>query len=356
ALSLAAFLLSLHVGGSFILGHAPEMFVRSLAEAPLASLSPAALSLALAVAARNALLLLAPIFGGGLLAVGLATALQGEPVFSADPLKIDFARLNPAQALRPILTGRKAIEALQISFKGVLFTAVAWSAVRGDLQHVLSLGSGSADGILGGLAALIGRILGRMAVAGLLLAAVDLVWQRWRFLRDQRMSEEEIKEESKETEGHPEIKRRIRSQMQILSRRRLTQDVKKASVVVVNPVHVAVALRYLPGKMDVPVVVAKGRQRMARRIRDLALKHRIPVIQDPPLARLLEAACLVGHEVPEALYKAVAGVLAWVMHRGRGERRTYQRQVPLPTDLPLGPAALRAARRAMRRSGAGNRR
>jgi len=145
-----------------------------------------------------------------------------------------------------------------------------------------------------------------------LIAAVDVPWQRWQFSRQLRMTRQEIREEFKEHEGSPEVKGRIRRLQQEVARRRMMKEVPKADVVVVNPTHFAVALRYDEQRMRAPQVVAKGVDEVAARIRAVADEHRVPVFEAPPLARALHRAVPLGGEIPASLYVAVAQVLTYV--------------------------------------------
>jgi flagellar biosynthetic protein FlhB len=151
----------------------------------------------------------------------------------------------------------------------------------------------------------------KMALVLFVLGVFDYAYQKWEFEKSIRMSKQEIKEEYKQMEGDPQIKRRIRQRQRELARRRMMADVPKADVVITNPTHLAVAIRYDPKTMGAPLVLAKGEGFVALRIREIAEEHRIPVVEDRPLARALMQT-EPGEEVPEALYRAVAEVLAFV--------------------------------------------
>jgi flagellar biosynthetic protein FlhB len=152
----------------------------------------------------------------------------------------------------------------------------------------------------------------KASLALLGLAVLDAVYQRFTFERQLRMTKEEVKEEYKRTEGNPTIKRKIRERQKALAQRRMMQEVPKASVVVTNPTHVAVALRYDPATMDRPYVVAKGTDEWALRIREAARRHGVPIVENPPLARRLHQMVDLGEAIPEVLFQAVAEVLAYV--------------------------------------------
>jgi flagellar biosynthetic protein FlhB len=159
------------------------------------------------------------------------------------------------------------------------------------------------------------------------LAVVDYLWQWWRTEQSLRMSKEEIKQESRQSEGDPLVKQRMRSMGRALARRQMFRDVPKADVVITNPTHIAVALRYDPDVAPAPIVVAIGQRKVAQRIKEIAREHGIPTIENRPLARALLASCKVGTMIPGELYVAVAEILAFVFRRrvarGQGLREVY---------------------------------
>jgi flagellar biosynthetic protein FlhB len=161
-------------------------------------------------------------------------------------------------------------------------------------------------------AALIESLLWKAGFAFLILGLVDLAWEKQRFTRNLRMSKQEIKEEAKDTEGNMEMKGRIKRMMRARSRRRMMQDVKTATAVIVNPTHYAVAIRYDANSRTAPLVVAKGKNNLALRIKAVAGECGIPIVENPPLARGLYDSVEVGQEIPVQLYRAVAEVLAHI--------------------------------------------
>ena len=155
-------------------------------------------------------------------------------------------------------------------------------------------------------------LLWRAAGLFLLIGVIDLLWQRHRYMKQLKMSKQEIREESKESEGNPQIKARVRRIQRDMARKQMMKEVAKATAVVVNPTHYAVALRYLPEAPGAPRVVAKGKNFLAARIRQRAIEHQVPIVENPPLARALYSAVDVGHEIPAHLYRAVAEILAYI--------------------------------------------
>ncbi len=179
-----------------------------------------------------------------------------------------------------------------------------------------------------------------VALSLLLVAAIDVPWQLWEHFKKLRMTKEEVKQEFKESEGDPHIKGRIRQQQRAMARRRMMQEVPKADVVVTNPTHFAVALRYEEGRMGAPRVVAKGTDEVAARIRELAAEHRVPLMSAPPLARALHRHVDLGQEIPAGLYTAVAEVLAWVYqlkhwHYSQGPHPSAPTDLLVPDELAV---------------------
>jgi flagellar biosynthetic protein FlhB len=199
--------------------------------------------------------------------------------------------------------------------------AVAWSQI-GGIANLAGLELGPALVATGHVAL---RCVGSAVIALLFLAILDLVFQRWQHERDLRMSKQELREEARSTDGDPHVKAQIRRVQRDLARRRMLHDVPKATVIVTNPTHYAVALRYQQSTTgnseSAPRVVAKGVDLVAARIKSLGSEAGVPLFEDVPLARALHARCEIGDEIPTELYTAVAEVLAYV-YRIQSERET----------------------------------
>ncbi|HYE93257.1 MAG TPA: EscU/YscU/HrcU family type III secretion system export apparatus switch protein [Terriglobales bacterium] len=219
-------------------------------------------------------------------------------------------RIDPAQGFRRLLGTRGAVEVLRAILKLTIVGAVAFFTLRGEWE---TLTSGTHDA--GGAAAL-GGILWtlwlRIGLAFLGLAAADYAWQWWQHEKSLRMTKQEVKQESREQDGNPQLRSRLRAIHRQMASRRMMAEVRKADVVVRNPTHFAVALRYDAARMRAPRVVGKGERLMAQRIIDEAYRFGVPVVENPPLARALFKAAAIGREVPRDLYRAVAEILAYV--------------------------------------------
>ena len=233
-------------------------------------------------------------------------------LLSGDGLKPKFDRLNPFKGLKKLLSPHSAWEAAKVLLKTSILSGVAVPPVRRIAMSLMEMGHPDLKTILDLLAHDGLGIVRSTSLAGLALAAVDYGLQRRRVAKMLKMSKQEVKDEARQSEGDPHTKAAIRSKQQQMSRNRMMAEVPNASVVVVNPTHFAVAIRYEPGR-SAPIVVAKGRGAIALRIREEAERHKVPIMKDVPLARGLYAACDLGQEIPVELYEAVARVLAVVM-------------------------------------------
>jgi flagellar biosynthetic protein FlhB len=250
--------------------------------------------------------------GAVLMALSLASQLAMTRMgFSTNKLAPDFKRLNPLARLREVF--RQNTWALAKALVMLPLAALAvWIMARDSLPAYLSMPLESVQGGARQLAASLMGLLWKAAGVFAVLGAVDLMRERRRYVADLRMSRQELREEAKELEGNPQIKARIRRLQRELARRQMMKEVKTATAVIVNPTHYAVAIRYRMETMAVPVVVAKGRNYLARRIREIAVEHQIPLVENPPLAQALYKTVKVGQEIPVHLYRAVAEVLAYI--------------------------------------------
>jgi flagellar biosynthetic protein FlhB len=273
------------------------------------------LPLILRTAGELFLRLVLPLLGAVMVA-GVSTNLaQSGLVFAAQSMQFDFARLNPLQGLTRMFSQRAAVDMGKSILKAGIVGYVIYGFFRdrsGDIVQLITIDP-----------AQIGPELFRLALDLLLktammlsgIAAVDYMYQRWQFEKSLRMTKQEVKEEFKRTEGDPLVKSYIRQRQREFMRRRMMSDVAQATVVITNPTHLAVALRYDPGQMPAPRVVAKGQRLMAERIKDMARQHGVPVIENKPLARSLYAQCDIGQLIPAELYQVVAEVLAFVFRQ-----------------------------------------
>jgi flagellar biosynthesis protein FlhB len=239
--------------------------------------------------------------------------------FSLEKLTPDFGRFNPVAKIKNMaFQGPMAL--LQASAMLVLFALVIVSIARQNADLLLTLPFMSLDTGLQKVGGSIKDILWKAAAMFLVFGLIDLFRQKRKFMKDLRMTKQEVKQESKENEGSPLIKGKIRRLQRDLARRRMMQNVATATAVIVNPTHYAVALRYDHETMATPMVVAKGKNYLALRIRQRALEHNIPLVENPPLAQALYKGVDVGKEIPAHLYRAVAEVLAYIYRLTKARR------------------------------------
>jgi flagellar biosynthetic protein FlhB len=279
---------------------------------------------AFASAGLHALYACAPLWGLTVLAaLGAPLALGGRGLhFKA--LVPDFSRLSPGAGFARMFSLNGAVELGKAFAKFAALALVAAAVLWQQSGAILGLSAQPAPAAIAHAASMTGSALLMLAATLALIAAVDVPWQLWRYTQGLRMTREQIREEVKETEGAPEIKGRIRKMQSERARRRMMREVPKADVVVVNPTHFAVALRYDEQRMRAPIVVAKGRDLIAARIREIAAEHRVPIFEAPPLARALHRFVEIGAEIPASLYVAVAQVLTYLaqVHAARRDGAT----------------------------------
>lgn len=262
-----------------------------------------------------------------LMVAGLAASiLQVGFLFSAKPLKPKLEKLNPLTGLGNMFNIRSLVELLKSILKVVICAYIVWVTFRDKTDDILALMELTPETLTPAVGAMAASLWWRIALAMLALGLLDYGFQRWHFERDLMMTLQEAREEVREFEGDPRIRRRVRQIQRQLAMQRMMKDVPKADVVITNPTEFAVALRYDPGSMAVPIVVAKGARLLAERIRDIAIANDVPIIQKPELARTIYRTIDIGHPIPATLFRTVAEVLAYVYQIDRREEKRRERQ------------------------------
>jgi flagellar biosynthetic protein FlhB len=323
-LSAAAVLLAGGVGLYMLGGHSGaavyEMMRSQLSVSPEQVLQESYMTSAMSAAALQVLIGLAPLFAVVVLAAGLAPLALGGWSFSGEALAPNFSRLDPAKGIARMFSMQAVAELGKSLAKFAVVAIIAVLVLKNDTGELLALGTeASASSILHAFV-LCGKSLILMTSGLLIIAAIDVPLQLWQYAKKLKMTREEIRQELKESEGSPEIKSRIRQAQQELARRRMMEEVPKADVVITNPTHFAVALRYDEKRMRAPVVVAKGADDVAAKIREIAGVHQVPLFEAPPLARMLHRHVDIGAEIPQSLYVAVAQVLTYVFQLRAAKR------------------------------------
>lgn len=279
-----------------------------------------------------------PFLGLMLVATVASSVVVSGWLFTFDALLPDFSRVNPMKGISRVISWTGMVEMFKAVIKAALIGGVAVWVMWHDVEGVVALASEPLERGVAHLASLVGFTF--MAVSGsmLLVVAIDVPFQLWNHAKQLRMTKEDLRQEAKETEGDPMVKGRIRQLQREAARRRMMAEVPKADVIVTNPTHYAVALRYQEGRMGAPQVIAKGAALVAQRIRELGEENHVPILEAPPLARALFRHAELGQEIPAKLYTAVAEVLAYVYQLRRyqtqgGTQPEAPRELPVPPEL-----------------------
>lgn len=287
------------------------------------------------------------------LAAVASPLILGGWLFNTGSLVPKFERMNPLKGVMNLFSLNSLVELVKGILKSVLVGTIAWFAMRNHIEAVLNLSVEPLKTSSSHMPYLLWSCFMMMVCALIVIAIIDVPYQLWNYTRKLKMTRQEVKQEHKESDGDPMIKGKIRALQRAAARRRMMSAVPTADVVVTNPTHFAVALKYTEGGMSAPQVVAKGTEDVAARIREVARENNVPILEAPPLARALHYHTEIGDEIPEQLYTAVAEVLAYIF-----QLRTYNTtggvrpnepndlDVPKELDDPLykRKAAIAAAR------------
>ena len=264
-------------------------------------------------AAYHFFVMASPVFFSLLLVAVLTNLLQIKGFnLSFEAIQPKLSKVNPLEGIKRLFGLRTLTELIKSILKIVVVGLAVYSVFYSEHPLFLPLVHQDLADILQSIAYLAFQIIARVGGAMLIISVLDFYYQKWQHQKDLMMTKQEVKEENKQTEGNPEIKSKLRSVQQSLARQRMMAAVPQADVVITNPTHFAVALRYDQSSMEAPRVTAKGKDRLARKIMEIARKHRVPVVRNPPLARALHEQVKLDAVIPLALYQAVAQVLAYV--------------------------------------------
>jgi flagellar biosynthesis protein FlhB len=295
-----------------------------------------AMPVALAESVMSGLAGIAPLLGLFVVVAILSSVAVGGLSFSVKAMGFKWERLDPVAGMGRVFSIRGFIELLKSMAKFALVGAVAVWWLRGHAGEFLGLADEPLEAGMVHAASLLAWSFVVVSAGTILIAMVDVPVQVWQYRKQMRMSHQELRDELKETEGKPEMRARIRRMQREMASRRMMQEVPKADVIVTNPTHYAVALKYDAGRMRAPRVVAKGADLVAVAIRRLGETSRVPVFSAPPLARALYFSTEIGREIPTGLYHAVAQVLAYVF-QVRQPRATGMGDPVPPADLRIPP-------------------
>ena len=294
---------------SAVYGQIPDVVKMYNGNLPVASMQVLIRSMMLRL-----LLILAPVLLVGVAVAFVCDVVQVKWKPTAKPLKPKFSKLNPIKGFGRLFSANSIMELLKSILKLGLIGYMVYSYLKDRVSDIFLLYDISLNQAIG----LIGEVvidLGiRIAAIYMVIAFLDFAYQKWKFKQDMKMTKQEVKDEYKNQEGDPQVKSKQRQRMREASMRRMMQQLPEADVVITNPTHYAVAIKYDADKYDAPYVLAKGENYLAQRIKDVAKENDIEIVENKPLARMLYANVEVGGFVPPELYQAVAEVLAFVYH------------------------------------------
>jgi flagellar biosynthetic protein FlhB len=299
------------IGGT-VAAHLSQLMRRSLSIDEKSLRTTDSMATSLGDACISAVTAVLPVFGALICMVLLASVVLGGWNFSSKALTPDFSRLSPLSGIKRLFGLHGLSELAKALLKCLVVSAVCAAIVSSIFGDVLALGRMAPRAAISRGAGLLSWAFVWLCASLALVAIVDVPLQIFQFKRGLRMTRQELRDESKEMDGRPETKQRIRQMQQTLARRRMMHKVPTADVLIVNPTHFAVALKYDPKKMRAPVVLAKGVDLVAQNIRRIAEEHRVPVFESPKLARALYRSTDLNKEIPSGLYVAVAQILSYI--------------------------------------------
>jgi len=256
---------------------------------------------------------------------GIFTSIAvGGVAFTPGGLRLNWNAVNPVNSVQKLFSKRSLVRLLASILKLFFVSIIVWFYLRDKLETLAALRWAWSNEIMVAMAKIIFGLGLRVGLAILIIGLADAFYQKWQHIQEQKMTRQEVKQERKDMEGSPEIKARVRRIQFEMSMRRLRQEIPKANVILVNPTHVAVALKYDAKTMEAPLLLAKGADHLAERIIGIARSYGIPIIRRPEIARAIYATVKPGQPIPESLYMAVAEVLAMI-YRLRHKKRTSQK-------------------------------
>jgi flagellar biosynthetic protein FlhB len=270
-----------------------------------------------------------PMVAAGMLLGITVNIAQTGPLLAWESLRFDLMRLNPLNGLKRLFSSNAAFTLGKSLYKIGLIGYIAYITIHAAYPQLLILPHMDPGHAIILILDLVYRMALRVSVTMLILAALDYFFQRHQLEKSLKMTKQEVKQEHKDQEGSPQVKARIRARQRQIAKKRMMAEVPLADVVVTNPTHFAVALKYQPAMMSAPTVVAKGQDLVALKIRELAQQNDVPIVENPPLARALYRNTEIGREIPGDLYEAVAEVLAFV-YRINEQRRQRRNYAPAP--------------------------
>lgn len=317
AMVLIAAFAALRVGGGYVYERLSSLMADAIGRSSTIGSSAGEIGSYLTRVSLSMLLAMAPVAMAAAAMGFLMSSVQVGLVLSPEALAPSLAKLNPESGLSRLVSSRSLVELIKSVAKVAIVGYVGYRSVAGEYENLFRM----ADMDVVSMLTYVGRLTFNIGIkAGLVLIVLgvaDYAYQRFEYEKSIRMTKEELRQEAKEYDGDPLIRSRIRAKQREMSMARMMQAVPKADVVITNPTHYAVALEYDQATMDAPTVVAKGKDLMALRIKEIAKEHGVHIVENKPLAQTLYSAVDVGRQIPVELYKAVAEVLAYVYQMNR---------------------------------------
>lgn len=269
------------------------------------------------------MIVMLPVLGAAFIGSVVFNYVQVGFLFSSKALAPKFSRISIMEGFKRIFSKTTMFEFLKSLIKLAVLGSVAYNEFKKQVGKMPMLMEPELKVSISAMVDIAFSVAFKLAIALAIYAPFDFLYQWWKYERDLRMSKQEIKDEYKLTEGDPQIKGRIKQKQRQMSSLRMMQAVEKADVVITNPTHYAVALSYAEGKNSAPVIVAKGKDNIAAKIKETAKAHNVEIVENKPLAQHLYFHCDIGDEVPEEMYQAVAEILAYIYRMKHGTREVY---------------------------------
>ncbi len=261
---------------------------------------------------KNLAIIMVPLFMVAMITGFFSTVLQIGWLFTGKPLVPDMSKLDPIKGMARFVSKKSLVEIIKSLLKVLLVAWISFRTVQGEFDDALALSEMPLQQFLNFLGRTASLIMMKVCGIMIFLAALDYGFVRWEMEEKMKMTKQEQKEEHKDTEGDPHIKSKIRTIQQQMARSRMMAAVPEADVIITNPTRIAVAVKYDNKSMDAPIVLAKGQELIAAKIREIARENDIPLVENPPVARILHSKVEIGRTIPEELFRAVAEILAHV--------------------------------------------
>ena len=313
ALSLLIMFSAIVALAPFIWSQIVQLFTLLYEQIPNAHLEDINLMYVFLITVKTAVLIIGPILFLAWFVAIMADFIQVGPLVAVAPLVPKLDKLNPTKYFKNIMSVKTLFELLKNILKVVVLGFIGWSVYSAHIERILMLAAiDNSFAVMIEFGKLITEFIFKACIAFLVIAAADYGVTKWKFLKDQKMSFKEIKDEYKNTEGDPNVKAQLRQRRQQMLQQGMMDSVPDADFVVTNPTHVACALKYKAEEMESPMLVAKGTELIAKKIIDIAKEYNVPVIENPPVARALFRMVDLNQMIPPELYKAVAEILLFV--------------------------------------------